>query len=79
MICFFVGTRKKLSEQKKNNNQMELNIKRKAKELERLFGKLKEGKARCEDLERRCKTLEQEKAAVDAKVKKCLEVLNSID
>ena len=79
MIPFFAALQVKIRQQKKSNQQLQLNIKKKARELEKLFETLRKGNAECEKLEEKCEALKGEKAAVDAKLKKCLDVLNSID
>ena len=61
------------------NQHLEINVKKKARELEKLFENLRKGKAHCEMLEKKYKDLEREKSKVDAKLKKCLDILNSVD
>jgi septal ring factor EnvC (AmiA/AmiB activator) len=68
-----------INQKRKTNRQLQKSIKRKAGELEKLFDNLRKGKAHCEMLEQKHKALQAEKATVEAKVKKCLEVLNSVD
>lgn len=63
---------------KKLEEQLQVKIKRKAKELENLFETLREGKEQYDKLQEKCKTLELEKSNLHAKVKKCLDVLKSV-
>ncbi|XP_028401590.1 myosin-G heavy chain-like [Dendronephthya gigantea] len=68
-----------INQKRKANRQLQKNIKKKAGELEKLFDNLRKGKTHCEMLEQKYKALQDEKTTVEAKVKKCLEVLNSVD
>ena len=77
--AYFLALGNQISQKRKANRQLQKSIKKKAGELEKLFDNLRKGKAHCEMLEQKHKALQSEKAIVEAKVKKCLEVLNSVD
>ena len=54
-------------------------MKKNAGELQKLSDNLRKGEAHCEMLAQKHKALQSEKAIVEAKVKNCLEILNSHD
>lgn len=78
-IILIVALANQINQRRRANRQLQKSIKKKAGELEKLFENLRKGKAHCEMLEQKHKSLQAEKANVEEKVKKCLEVLNSVD